>query len=78
MSKAVSIKMRDDVFEEIERLVKRLKTTRNAYINDAVAFFNRVNRRARLKKRLALESAWVSSDSMKALAEFEALSDKAD
>lgn len=73
MSKVLSLKLREDVFEETEKIIRREGTTRNRYINEAIDFYNRVLQRRALKKRLAHESALVSRDSLAILEEFEAL-----
>lgn len=75
MAKLLSLKLRDEVFQEMETILRRLKKPRNAYINEAVAFYNRVQRRAALAKQLAWESELVREESMRVLAEFEALND---
>ena len=73
MSKILSLKLREEVFKEMETTVTRLKRPRNAYINEAVAHFNRLHRRHLLGEQLARESAAVSDESLRVLAEFEAL-----
>lgn len=75
MSKILSLKMPDEVFREMEKTVRALKKPRNAYINEAVAHFNRLHRRRLLGEILARESALVAEESMRVLAEFEALND---
>ena len=71
MSKVLSLKLREDVFVETEKIIHRVGTTRNRYINEAVDFYNRVLQRRALKNRLARESALVSRDSLAVLEEFE-------
>jgi len=76
MSKNLSLKLREDVFEQMERTVRRLKKPRNAYINAAVAHYNQLHRRRVLAAELARESVLVRGESMRVLAEFEALQDE--
>ena len=53
-----------------------LKKSRNTYFNEAVAFYNRYQKRQMLAKLLAEESKLVDEDSMEILKEFEALEDE--
>jgi predicted transcriptional regulator len=73
MAKALSLKLRDEIFAEMETTIRRIKKPRNAYINEAVAHFNRLQRRKLLGKILARESAAVMDESMRVLKEFEAI-----
>ena len=73
MSKNLSLKLNDAVFEETEAILKKVKMPRNTYINKALDFFNEYNKRALLKKDLLRESKLVSDESMLVLHEFEEL-----
>jgi hypothetical protein len=73
MSKNLSLKLNDAVFEETEAILKKVKMPRNTYINKALDFFNEYNKRALLKKDLLRESKLVSEESMLVLHEFEEL-----
>lgn len=75
MSKVLSLKLRDDVFLEIENIIRKLKIPRNTYINEALSFYNRQNRKKILQKQLARESMLVQNNSLEVLAEFEKLED---
>ena len=75
MSKVLSLKLREEVFEEMETTLRRLKRPRNAYINEAVAHFNRLQRRRLLGEAFARESASVREESLRVLAEFERIED---
>ncbi|MCX6581375.1 MAG: hypothetical protein NT166_14475 [Candidatus Aminicenantes bacterium] len=75
MSKVLSLKLRDDVFQEIETIIQKLKIPRNTYINEALSFYNRQNRKKILQKQLARESMLVQNNSLEVLAEFEKLDD---
>jgi len=59
----------------METVAHRLKRPRNAYINEAVAHFNRLHRRRLLGEVLARESAAVRDESLRVLAEFERIED---
>ena len=74
--KNLSLKLRDDVFSEVEQVVHSLQTTRNAYINQALEFYSRLLRRKQLRARLQKESHLVRKDSLQALELFEQLEDE--
>lgn len=71
MSKAISVKIKDDIFNEIEEIVSKLNTPRNSYINRALKYFNQLNRRKFLKETFAEESMLVRENSLHILEEFE-------
>ena len=71
MSRNLSLKLKDEIFEETERVLKKVKRPRNAYINEAIHFYNRLFTRKTLKNQLQKESAMVAEDSMAVLEEFE-------
>ena len=74
--KTLSLKLRDDIFEEAERVVHSLHIPRNAYINQALEFYNRLYRRKQLRQRLHQESFIVRDASMKTLELMEGLEDE--
>ena len=69
--KNVSLKLDDSVFSETERILARIKKPRNRYINEAIAYYNRLQKRIILEKKLKKESELVKNDSMAVLHEFE-------
>ena len=71
--KNLSLKLEDDIFQETEKIVARIKKNRNRYINEAIEFYNRLHKRKLLSKQLSKESKIVSRDSLEILAEFENL-----
>lgn len=73
--KTLSLKLRDDIFAEAERVVHALRIPRNAYINQALEFYNRLHRRRRLRTRLHRESQLVREESLKTLELLERLED---
>lgn len=75
MSKAISVKIRDEIFEEVEEITKKMKTSRNAYINQALKYFNQINRRRLLKDTFARESQIVRENSLEIMEEFERIED---
>jgi hypothetical protein len=74
--KNLSLKLEDDIFQETEKIVIKVKKNRNRYINEAIEFYNRLHRRRLLSKQLSKESKIVAKDSLEILAEFEKLSDE--
>jgi hypothetical protein len=69
--KTVSLKIDDSIFGETERILSRMKIPRNRYINEAIKYYNRLQSRQILEKRLKSESALVKKDSLSALKDFE-------
>ena len=65
--------MDDAIFNETEKITSRINKPRNRYINEAVAFYNLLQKRKMLSKQLAKESRQVQAESLKVLAEFEKL-----
>ena len=73
--KNLSLKLDDDIFQETEKIVTKVKKNRNRYINEAIAFYNRLHKRRLLSKQLSKESKMVSRDSLEVLTEFDRLND---
>ena len=71
--KNLSLKLDDDVYEETEQLLEKIKKPRNRYINEALQYYNRIQKRKIISKLLILESKLVSEESMNVLNEFENL-----
>ena len=71
MSKALTLKLKDEIFNETEDILRKSKHPRNAYINEAVNLYNKLWKRGLLKKALTEESLLVSGDSMEVLKAFE-------
>ena len=74
--KVLSLKLREEIFKDAEEMIHRMKMKRNTYINDALAFYNKLNRRKFLKTALRAESALVKASSLEVLRELEALEDE--
>jgi hypothetical protein len=75
MLKALSLKLREDVFAQVEEITRQAHIPRNTYINRALDFYNAYNRRKLLRSKLYKESRLVRNDSIRILREFEALED---
>ena len=69
--KTVSLKIDDTIFGETEKILSRIKMPRNRYINEALDFYNKVQRRQILEKRLMAESELVRKGSLSVLKDFE-------
>ena len=69
--KTISLKIDDSTFGETEKILTRIQIPRNRYINEAIAYYNRIQRRQILEKRLKSESDLVKKDSLSTLKDFE-------
>jgi hypothetical protein len=71
--KTLSLKLDDIVFEETEQLLETIKKPRNRYINEALQYYNRLQKRKILSNLLEFESKLVSEETVIVLNEFENL-----
>lgn len=69
--KTVSLKIDDSIFSETESILERIKMPRNRYINEAIDYYNRIQKRQILEKRLKRDSDLVKNESLNVLNEFE-------
>lgn len=69
--KTISLKIDDTTFGETEKILSTIKKPRNRYINEAIEYYNKMQNRAILEKKLKYESLLVREDSMTILSEFE-------
>ena len=69
--KTVSLKIDDAIFGETEKILSTIKKPRNRYINEAIEFYNKLQKRQILEKKLSIESFLVRDESMAVLKEFE-------
>ena len=69
--KTISLKIDDPIFGETEKILSRVKKTRNRYINDAIDYYNRHQRRMMLEQQLKSDSELVKEESLSVLNEFE-------
>ena len=69
--KTISLKIDDAIFGETEDILVSIKKPRNRYINDALEFYNKAQKRILLQKKLHFESKLVSENSMEVLKKFE-------
>ncbi len=73
--KAVSLKIEDDIFSETEEILQEMNKSRNKYINEAIEYFNRIQRRELLAKQLKVDSELVRVESMEILQDLELIED---
>ncbi|NEN22645.1 hypothetical protein G3O08_03885 [Cryomorpha ignava] len=71
--KSISVKLHEPILKETEKILDHLKISRNKYINDAMEFYNKYQKRKRIEEQLTKESKLVAADSMNVVKEFEAL-----
>ena len=74
--KNLSLKMDEAVFNETEKITAKISKNRNRYINEAVQFYNLLQKRKLIARQLQKESKLVRDESMKVLAEFEKFEDE--
>jgi len=73
--KVLSLKLREDIFDEVERVIRAVRIPRNTYINQALDFYTRLNKRKLLKQQLQKESWVVRLNSLRVMKEFERFED---
>jgi hypothetical protein len=76
MSKNLSLKVRDKIFLETEDIIGKINKPRNAYINEALDYYNRFMKRKIMNQILKQESRLVSASSMETLHELELIEDE--
>ena len=69
--KTVSLKIDDSIFGDTEKILARIKKPRNRYINEALEYYNKLQRKLMLEEKLMDESYLVKDDSMSVLKDFE-------
>ncbi len=69
--KTVSLKIDDLIFGETEKILSQVKISRNKYINEAIDYYNRKQRRLMLAEKLKKESDLVKKESISVLKDFE-------
>jgi len=67
--------MDDRVFAETESVLRKIKIPRNAYVNQAVDFYNRCQKRLLAKKKLQKDVQLLKEDTREFLKSFELLGD---
>lgn len=54
--KTVSLKIDDSIFDETEKILSRIKKLHNRYINEAIEFYNKIQRKQILEEKQKKES----------------------
>ena len=71
--KTVSLKIDESIFVETEKILSNISIPRNRYINEALDYYNKIQKRQLLQQKLKKESELVKKDSMDILKDFEDL-----
>ncbi|GHV11831.1 hypothetical protein FACS1894162_7520 [Bacteroidia bacterium] len=71
--KTISLALDETIFEETENILSKSKKPRNRYINEALRFYNQMQKKILLEIALRNESTLVQKSSMEVLKEFEAI-----
>ena len=69
--KSVSLKIEEKLLESTDELLKFKRISRNAYINEAIKFYNDLQRSKFIAATLIKEAKLVEEESMQILKEFE-------
>ena len=69
--KTVLLKIDDSIFGETEKILTSIKKPRNRYINEAIDYYNKLQQRMMIEKKLRKESELVEKDSLSVLKDFE-------
>lgn len=74
--KLLSLKLDEPIYKETEEILKEKGIPRNRYINEALDFYNRYQKRKKIAKAFAKASVLVRESSMEINAEFDQLIDE--
>jgi len=72
----LSLKLQDNIFRDTEAILAQLKKTRNGYINEALEYYNALQKRRLLALELAAEAKLAAESSLEVLHEMEHLEDE--
>jgi|AntRauMFilla1563_2_1112583.scaffolds.fasta_scaffold02875_5 predicted RNA-binding protein YlxR (DUF448 family) len=73
--KTLSLKLDQEIFEETEAIIKKKNIARNRYINLALEFFNKYQKRKALADQFKIASELTKESSMEILQELDQLID---
>ena len=68
--KTVSLKLDKAIFGETEKVLSHIRIPRNRYINEAIDYYNKIQKRQIVEKKLKFESNLVRQESMQILKDF--------
>jgi len=71
--KTISLKIDDSIFGDTENIVTLLNKSRNRYFNEAIDYYNQLQKRKLLEQKIQKESLLVKENSMSVLKEFESI-----
>jgi hypothetical protein len=71
--KTVTFNIEDSIFEETETILSQMKTSRNTYINKALDYYNRLQKRMIMDEKLRNESDLAKADALHILEDFEGI-----
>ena len=74
--KTLSLQIDEATFDETEEILQNINKPRNRYINDAIQFYNKFQRRKLIENQLKRESKLVAANSMEVLGDFEIFEDE--
>lgn len=69
--KSLSLKLRDDLFTDVEEIREKLHEARNTFLNEAVEYYIKVKKRELLALKLAEESRLVKKSNREFLKDAE-------
>ena len=69
--KTISLEIDDALLSETEKILFTIKKPRNKYINEAIGFYNKIQKHNIFEEKLRLESELVRNESMSVLKDFE-------
>ena len=69
--KTISLKIDDSIFVETENILSKIKKPRNRYINEAIDYYNKIQKRKIIESKLRKESELIKNESLSVLNEFE-------
>lgn len=74
--KTLSLKLKETILEETEEILREKQIPRNRYINDALDFYNRYQKRKKLANAFSKASLLVRESSLEVNGEFDRLIDE--
>ncbi len=73
--KTLSLKLDENIFAETEEILKDKKVARNRYINEALEFYNKFQKRKKLAAEFQKASGLARESPLELIAEFDSLID---
>jgi predicted transcriptional regulator len=71
--KTISLKLDDNIFRDTENLLSSVNLSRNRYINEAILYYNELQKTRQLEIALEAESKLCEQSSVEVLTEFESI-----